>query len=335
MVGKRTMAHSLLVIAEQGHGGLHRMTWEALSAGRSLSQGVLTVAVLGRSVASLAEAVAAGPIDSVCLVEHDLLEHYTPEAYTMAIRQLILEVKPDFVIAPHTYQARDFVPRLAASFRRSVVSDCVGIELDEDRPVFIRQLFSGRVLAETLLVGAPPYFITLQANAFSNTFIGTNQLAPIRRFDVSFSGVRISTRNEPPLRTMREAIDLTKIPAIVAVGRGIRAPEHIEMARRLASLLGGEVAATRPVCDEGWLPMAHQVGSSGQTVAPKLYLALGLSGATQHVVGMRGSGTIIAINKDPNAPIFKIADYGIVGDLFEIVPVLIDELQSRQTPSFF
>ncbi|MGH9895400.1 MAG: electron transfer flavoprotein subunit alpha/FixB family protein, partial [bacterium] len=201
-------------------------------------------------------------------------------------------------------------------------------------PVFVRQLFQGKVLAETVAIGEPPHFVSVQTAAFTPANGATGPRAPVvmRRYHPCISGEQFRVKYEAPFRAEREAIDLSVAELIVAVGRGIRAPEHVATARRLSQLLGGGLAATRPVCDEGWLPFAHQVGSSGQTVAPRVYLALGLSGATQHLVGMRGSHTIVAINKDPNAPIFKVADYGIVGDLFEIVPALIAELEARRSP---
>lgn len=324
------MTRSVLVAAEHDNGELRRVSWEAITAARRLTPTRLMLAVLSDPAQRIPLQMSSQQVDEVWAVEHPLLARYASEAYTTALRQLIEELKSEYVVFPHTYQCRDFAPMLAAAFHKSLVNDCTGIELaDDGQPVFVRQLFQGKVLAETVAIGEPPHFISVQTAAFTpaNASVGTP--AVMRRYHPRISGEQGRVKYEAPFRAEREAIDLSMAELIVTVGRGIRAPEYVAMARRLSQLLGGGLAATRPVCDEGWLPFAHQVGSSGQTVAPRVYLALGLSGATQHLVGMRGSHTIVAINKDPNAPIFKVADYGIVGDLFEIVPALIAELEAR------
>lgn len=327
------MTRSVLIVAEQDNGELRRVSWEAVAAARQLSPARRMLAVLGGSGDRIPDQMASQEVDEVWAVEHPLLARYTSEAYTMALRQLIQELRPDYVVFPHTYQCRDFAPMLAAFFHKSVINDCTGIKLaDDGQPVFVRQLFQGKVLAETVAIGQPPHFVSFQAGAFTPTTetAGAHARAVMRRYSPCISGDQSRVKYGIPFRSERETIDLGRAQVIVAVGRGMRASEHIAMARRLSELLGGELAATRPVCDDGWLPSAHQVGSSGQTVAPRVYLALGLSGATQHLVGMRGSHTIVAINKDPGAPIFRVADYGVVRDLFEIVPALIEELEARQ-----
>ncbi|MGH8601696.1 MAG: electron transfer flavoprotein subunit alpha/FixB family protein, partial [Gammaproteobacteria bacterium] len=286
------MTHSALVVAEQGNGELSRVSWEAIAAARQLSPARLMLAVLGASVAGILDQTQQ--VDEVWAVEHPLLARYTWEGYTTALQQLIEEFKPEYVVFPHTYQCRDFTPTLAAFFHKSVINDCTGIELaDDGQPVFVRQLFQGKVLAETVAIGEPPHFVSVQTAAFSPANEATGPRAPVvmRRYHPCISGEQFRVKYEAPFRAEREAIDLSVAELIVAVGRGIRAPEHVATARRLSQLLGGGLAGTRPVCDEGWLPFAHQVGSSGQTVAPRVYLALGLSGATQHLVGMRGSHT--------------------------------------------
>lgn len=326
------MTRSVLVVAEQDNGELRRVSWEAIAAARRLTPARLMLAVLSDPAQRIPIQMSSQQVDEVWAVEHPLLARYASEAYTTALRQLIEEIKPEYVVFPHTYQCRDFAPMLAAFFHKSVVNDCTGIELaDDGQPVFVRQLFQGKVLAETVAIGKPPHFVSVQTAAFTPASEAAGAPVVMRRYHPRISGEQSRVKYEAPFRAEREAIDLSMAELIVAVGRGIRAPEYVAMARRLSQLLGGGLAATRPVCDEGWLPFAHQVGSSGQTVAPRVYLALGLSGATQHLVGMRGSNTIVAINKDPNAPIFKVADYGIVGDLFEIVPALMAELEARRS----
>ena len=255
---------------------------------------------------------------------------YTPDGYTVALKQTIAQAKPDLVLLPHTYQVRDFAPKLAASLGKGMIGDCVGYRHENGKLIFVRQMFQGKTAADVVFEGAAPWFATFQAGAFRADLVAQGSAkAPVNAVAVELKPEQIRTKPLELFREAKQAVDLTQAPILVAVGRGIKAPENIPLAEKLAKLLGGELAASRPICDEGWLPMDRQIGSSGQTVAPKLYLALGISGAIQHVVGMKGSRTIVAINKDPNAPIFEVADYGIVGDLFEIVPALNEVLEKK------
>jgi len=267
-------------------------------------------------------------LDDVWVVEHELLERYTPEGYAAALGQLIRQLQPALVLLPHTYRVRDFAPKLAASFQRSLISDCIGLGGDDKQTVFIRQMFQGKTNVDVVAVGEPPHFVSFQAGSFRVDALKEGaKKAAIKQAEVQLAPEQIRSQPEEPFREARQAVDLSQAEIIVAVGRGIKDPDHLDMAKKLATLLGAELGATRPICDEGWLPMERQIGSSGQTVAPKLYLALGISGAIQHMVGMKGSRTVVAVNKDGNAPIFEVADYGIVGDLFEVVPALIDALE--------
>ena len=266
------------------------------------------------------------------LVEHDLLEQYTPDAYSIALRQVIESAKPDLVLLPHTYQVRDFAPKLAASMNKGMIGDCIGYRQESGKLVFVRQMFQGRTAADVVFTGEPPWVASFQASAFRADLAAKHAggKAPVKPVGVELKPEQIRTKPLELFREAKQAVDLTQAPVLVSVGRGIKAPENIPMAEKLAKLMGGEISASRPICDEGWLPMDRQIGSSGQTVVPKLYLALGISGAIQHVVGMKGSRTIAAINKDANAPIFEVADYGIVGDLFEVVPAMIEELEKTK-----
>src|ERR1039458_8437284 len=193
-------------------------------------------------------------------------------------------------------------------------------------------MFQGRTSADVVFTGEPPWTASFQAGAFRADLAAKHASgkAPVKPVSVDLKPEQIRTKPLELFREAKQAVDLTQAPIIVAVGRGIKAPENIALAEKLAKAIGGEIAASRPICDEGWLPMERQIGSSGQTVAPKLYLALGISGAIQHVVGMKGSRTIVAINKDQNAPIFEVADYGIVGDIFELIPALTEELEKSK-----
>jgi electron transfer flavoprotein alpha subunit len=321
----------ILLITEQREGNWNRTSFETLAAGQQIAEETksrLLAVVIGKGVGALADELAAMNLDEVLLVEHDLLAAYSPDGYTIALRHAIAQAKPDLVLLPHTYQVRDFAPKLAASLGKGMVGDCVGYRHENDKLIFVRQMFQGKMVADVVFEGAGPWFVTFQAGAYRADLVAQGaSRARVTPVPVELKAEQIRTKPLELFRGAEQAVDLTRAPILVSVGRGIKAPENIPMVEKLAHLLHGELAASRPICDEGWLPMDRQIGSSGQTVTPKLYLALGISGAIQHVVGMKGSRTIVAINRDQNAPIFEIADYGIVGDLFEIVPALIEELE--------
>jgi len=326
---------NILLITEQRDAQWNKTSFETLAAAQQMvaeTKSHLAAVVIGKGVASLATELAVQKLDEVLLVEHDLLAAYTPDGYTVALRQTIAQAKPDLVLLPHTYQVRDFAPKLAASLGKGMIGDCVGYRHENGKLIFVRQMFQGKTAADVVFEGAAPWFATFQAGAFRADLVAKGSAtAPVTSISVDLKPEQIRTKPLELFREAKQAVDLTQAPILVAVGRGIKAPENIPLAEKLAKLLGGELAASRPICDEGWLPMDRQIGSSGQTVAPKLYLALGISGAIQHVVGMKGSRTIVAINKDQNAPIFEVADYGIVGDLFEIVPALTEELEKSKS----
>jgi len=241
---------------------------------------------------------------------------------------VIESAKPQLVLFPHTYQVRDFVPKLAAMLGKGMVGDCIGYRLEGGKLVFVRQMFQGKTAADVTFLGDGPWFASFQSGSFRADQVAASESGakPVHRVTIELKAEQIRTKPLELFKEAKSAVDLTQAPLIVAVGRGIKAPENIPQAEAVAKAMGAEIAASRPICDEGWLPMERQIGSSGQTVAPKLYLALGISGAIQHVVGMKGARTIVAINKDQNAPIFEIADYGVVGDIFEIMPALTEAL---------
>ena len=325
----------ILLITEQREGKWNKTSFETLTAAQQIAQqtgGTLAGVVIGKGVAALADELAAYQLDEVLLAEHELLNQYTPDGFTLVLRQVMEAAKPDLVLLPHTYQVRDFAPKLAASLGKGMIGDCIGYRHEGGKLVFVRQMFQGRTAADVVFEGDGPWIATFQAGAFRGDQAAQRQggKAPGKSVSVDLKPEQIRTKPLELFREAKQAVDLTQAPLLVAIGRGIKAPENIPLAEKLAKALGAELAASRPICDEGWLPMERQIGSSGQTVAPKLYLALGISGAIQHVVGMKGSRTIVAINKDQNAPIFEIADYGIVGDLFEIVPALTEELEKSK-----
>jgi electron transfer flavoprotein alpha subunit len=289
----------------------------------------LHVAVPGSGVAALAAEAATKKCAKVFAIDHELLASYTPDAYAAAVEQFIKANKPTLVLFPHTYQVRDFAPKLATRFSQVLISDVIGVRIEAGSPVFVRLLFQGKLNGDVKVSGGGPYFASLQAGSFRAEALESGT-APVEAFAPSLDAASIRQKPEAPFRESARAVDLTTAEIIVSVGRGIKEKENIPVVEELAKVLGAELAASRPICDAGWLPMERQVGSSGQTVAPKVYMAVGISGAIQHLVGMKGAKTIVAINKDPNAPIFEVADYGIVGDLFEVVPALIEEIKKAK-----
>jgi electron transfer flavoprotein alpha subunit len=323
----------ILVVGEQRDGRLNRATLETIAAAQAataLGPGAdrsIKVAVLGLGVDAVAKEVASADVAEVVVVDDQALKDYTADGWVLALAQLIGSEKPERVFLPHTYQTRDFAPALAARLGQPLVTDCTALRdagSGTSDAVYVRPMFQGKLQADVAVSG--PHLATFQIGAFRADAMKTGGGASVRKASVAIDASKIRQKPEPPFKEAKQAVDLSQAQRIVAVGRGIKGQEHIALAEQLAKAMGAELAASRPICDAGWLPMDRQIGSSGQTVAPKLYVALGISGAIQHLVGMKGSRTIVAINKDPEAPIFEIADYGIAGDLFEVVPALIAAL---------
>lgn len=328
---------SILAVLEQrtlpgGQAEWNRMSWETLSGAQQLARDLhqpAGAAVLGHRIEPLAAELSSRQIEKVYAVEHELLANYTPDAYTAALRQLIERIKPAFVLFPHTYQVRDFLPKLATSLGRVAVSDVVAHRVENGGVILVRQLFQGKVNVDVRFQSEAPNFASLQAGAYRADQVVSGS-AVVEKFTPQILPSDVRTRPLELFRESQRAVDLTAADLIVSVGRGIKEADNIPLVQKLADALGAELAASRPICDAGWLPMERQVGSSGQTVAPKMYMAVGISGAIQHLVGMKGARTVVAINKDPNAPIFEVADYGIVGDLFQVVPELIEAIQKSK-----
>jgi electron transfer flavoprotein alpha subunit len=316
----------ILVVAEQKDGVLNRASWEAIAAAQQLGAPVKIV-LPGAAGAAVAAELAQADVAEVIALEHEALSVYTADGFVQALAALLTAEPASHVVFTHTYQTRDYAPKLAARLDRALVTDCIGLKAGEP-PVFVRPMFQNKVNADVVLEGPAPHLATFQIGAFRADAVKKGAAAaPVRTVAASVDAGAIRQKPEAPFREAKQAVDLTQAERIVSIGRGIKSEEHIALARQLAEAMHAELAASRPICDSGWLPMERQVGSSGQTVAPKLYLALGISGAIQHVVGMKGARTIVAINKDPEAPIFEIADYGIAADLFEVVPEMIKALK--------
>jgi len=328
------MSDTILVVVEQREGKLNRVSWETLTAGQTLAAETgwtLEAAVVGSGVAGFASEVAGKKVAKVYAIESPRLEPYTPDAFAAALKEFIESRRPKIVLMPHTYQVRDFVPKLATAMGRTAISDCIGFKKDGDKLLFTRQMFQGKLAADVSFACDAPWFVTFQNGAFRGDKVEAGaSAASVETVNVEIADNVIRNKPQAVFKEAKQAVDLTQAEIIVSIGRGIKEQKNIELAKQLAEALGGEIAASRPICDSGWLPMDRQIGSSGQTVAPKLYLALGISGAIQHIVGMKGSRTIVAVNKDSEAPIFEIADYAVVGNLFEIVPPLIEEVKKAK-----
>lgn len=319
----------VLAVLEQRDGTLHKMSLEALAAAQQIGAELdllVFAAVIGKGIEAIAQSLAGYKLTKIHAIDHDLLQQYTPDGYAAALKQLIEAHRPKYVIFPHTYQVRDFAPKLATALDRVLVSDVIAHRIDGAELVLVRQLFQGKINADVRFAGDPPYFASIQAGAFRADTLQTGTSA-VETTTPDLKPEQIRTKPLELFRESARAVDLGAAQVIVSVGRGIKEAENIPVVQKLADALGAELAASRPICDNGWLPLDRQVGSSGQTVSPKMYVAVGISGAIQHLVGMKGSKTIVAINKDPEAPIFEVADYGIVGDLFEVVPALIEALK--------
>jgi electron transfer flavoprotein alpha subunit len=327
------MADTILVIAEQREGKLNRVSLETITAAQAIAAETgwsVEAAVFGSGISAIAQEVAGKKLAKVYGVESDKLARYTPDGTVAALKDFVQQKQPRLVLMPHTYQVRDFAPKLAATLGRTLISDSIGFRKDGDKLLFTRQMFQGKFAADVSFACDPPHFVTFQSGAFRGDKAEAGaSAAPVETVNAQITDA-IRNKPEDPFKEAKQAVDLTQAEIIVSVGRGIKEQKNIELAKALADALGGEIAASRPICDSGWLPMDRQIGSSGQTVAPKLYLAVGISGAIQHIVGMKGSRTIIAINKDAEAPIFEIADYGVVGNLFDIVPALTEEVKKAK-----
>jgi len=325
------MGNGIIVFIEHRNGVLNKTSLEAVAAAQDLASQLglpASAVIVGSDTAALAGEIAPYELAKVVGANNSKLADYTPDGYTEAMERVVRSLDPQYVVMPHTYLVRDFAPKLAARFGKSLISDCIRAKVNNGVPTFTRRIFLGKIDADVVSDGESPVFVTFQSGAYRGEQAAKGNGAPVETIEVEVGEIRM--KPEAPFQEVKQAVDLSKADIIVAIGRGIKSKDNIALAEKRAEALGGDLAASRPICDAEWLPIDRQIGSSGQTVAPKLYVALGISGAIQHLVGMKNSRTIVAINKDPEAPIFDIADYGIVGDLFEAVPVLTEEIKKRK-----
>lgn len=324
------MADTILVVAEQQNGKVNRVSFETIAAAQSIAKDTgwpVEIAVLGSGIDAVAQELATKKAAKVYAIESPQLDVYTSDAYVYVLKQFLSDKQPKLVLMPHTYQVRDFAPRLALALDKTVIPDAIGYKYENGKLLFTRQMFQGKFAADVSFSDVGPLWMaTFQTAAFRGDMVemGTT---PIETIHVTVPDGVIRVQPHEIFTEARQSVDLSQSESIVAVGRGIKEEKNLAMAEELAKLLGADVAASRPICDAGWLPLDRQVGSSGQTIAPKLYIALGISGAIQHIVGMKGSRMIVAINKDAEAPIFEIADVGVVANLFDVVPPLIEEIK--------
>ncbi len=326
------MAEMILVIAEQHAGHLNRVSLETVAAAQAIAKdigGTVEIAILGSGIGSVAQELAGRQAAKIYALASPQLDAYTADAYVYTLREFLATHSYKLILLPHTYQVRDFAPSLALALGTTVISDVIGYKHENGKLIFTRQMFQGKFAADVSFAGEGPYLVTFQNAAFRGDLAAAGT-APIETLNVTIPDGVIRVAAHEIFQEAKQSVDLSQAEIIVAVGRGIKEQKNIALAEALATALGGELAASRPICDAGWLPLDRQIGSSGQTVAPKLYIALGISGAIQHIVGMKGARSIIAINKDAEAPIFEIADIGIVGNLFDIVPALTEEIQKAK-----
>lgn len=321
---------SILVFIEHKDCVLNKTSLEAIAAAQSIGKdlGMKVSAVIPcGGECGLANDIAGYALDRVIVATNPKLGTYTPDGYADAWAEVIKKENPAYVVMAHTYQVRDFAPKVAARFGTELVGDCIRYASESGKLTFTRRIFLGKLDADVTVEGDGTKFVTFQSGSFRGD-AAEKGTASVENIAVEVGDLRMQP--EEPFQEAKAAVDLSKSEIIIAVGRGIKSQENLVVAQQLADALGADVAASRPICDSEWLPIDRQIGSSGQTVAPKLYIALGISGAIQHIVGMKNSGTIVAINKDAEAPIFDIADYGIVGDLFDAVPVLVEEIKKAK-----
>ena len=319
----------ILVVLENQRGNIHAFSQEAVVAGQQLSDKLgldLSILCLGENASSLRDQASDYKANNLILAQHDLINAYSADGYSKVLSNVISELSPKYVLMGHSYMVRDFLPRVSAKLDIPFVSDIISVDYDNDSPIFSRQVFNAK-LATKVKATSDTVLLSFQSAAFSSDDMQIGGSESQSDFSVNLEASDIKSESEAEFQESASGVDLTTAELIVSVGRGIESQDNLPLVESLASAMNAEIASTRPVVDMGWLPGYRQVGSSGQAVSPKLYLSVGISGAIQHVVGMKGSKTIMAINKDEDAPIFEIADYAVIGDLMEIVPKLTEALQ--------
>ncbi|HEY4575222.1 MAG TPA: electron transfer flavoprotein subunit alpha/FixB family protein [Thermoanaerobaculia bacterium] len=326
------MANGVWVVLQQREGQLPRISFEAVAAAQKLAAqlgGKAEAVLLGEGVGLAATEVAKFDLAAVHVADDPALRVYTPGAYIGALAPAIKAAAPAFVVFPHTYQTVDYMARLAQGIGAGLLPEVTGFEAADGGLVWSRPVMGGKLQSKVRVKGEGTVLVSVQSGAFPSDGAARGE-AEVKPLAVDLSGVAPDREVLGYEEVVGDTVDLTKAEIIVAVGRGVGGADKMASVEALAKALGAEIGASRPVIDNGWLPRDRQIGSSGQTVAPKLYVAAGISGAIQHLVGMKGSAVIVAINKDPGAPIFTVADYGIVGDLHEVLPALTEAVRAAK-----
>ena len=320
------MASLVWVVLQPREGQISRISWEAVGAAQKLAAklgGKAEAVLLGSGLETAAAEVAKCDLAAVHVADHEALHAYTPGATIGALAPAIQSNAPAFVVFPHTYQTVDFMARLAQTAGAGLLPEVTAFEGEGSALTWTRPVMGGKLQSKVRVKGEGTVLVSVQSGAFPSDDVVRGE-APIQPLNLDLAAVKPDREILGYEEVGGDTVDLTKAEVIVAVGRGVGGADKMAPVEALAKALGAEIGASRPVIDNGWLPRDRQIGSSGQTVAPKLYIAAGISGAIQHLVGMKGSSVIVAINKDPGAPIFTVADYGIVGDLHEVLPALTE-----------
>lgn len=325
------MSEKVYVLIDSSEGRICSASWGALALGQNISEEMncsLHLLVLGKEARPLAEQAGQKRADSVLLVQDEKLAGYDPDIHCAALRQILSEDQPYLLLMGHIYQNIDLAPKLSAAIQKGLVTDCIGYRREDGELIFVRQMFRNKINADIRIDSGHPWIVTVQAGTFNSDDLEEKN-TPIVERSVELSSSQPRRKVIETIQGVKGKVDLSRAAIIIAVGRGIKEQANLKVVEELAEILDAPIAASRPVVDNEWLGRDRQIGSSGQTVAPRLYIACGISGAIQHIVGMKNSGCIVAIDRDPNAPIFNVATYGIVGDLFEVVPALTKKLKEE------
>ncbi|MCD8146403.1 MAG: electron transfer flavoprotein subunit alpha/FixB family protein [Clostridiales bacterium] len=327
------MSKNLWVFIETDEGRAKNVGYELLTPGRAMADKLgeaLVAVVMGQNVEPVAKQAIAYGADQIILVEGEEYNTYNTDAATYAMCQLIEKYQPTIVLYGATSNGRDLGPRVACKMQTGLTADCTGLDIEDGLMMSTRPTFGGNLMATIACPDHRPQMSTVRPGVFKKSQPDAGRTGEIIAEDIHIDPAAIRVKLLERVKEVAEAVNLEEADIIVSGGRGVKGPEGFGVIRDLANALGGVVGASRAAVDSGWIPHAHQVGQTGKTVAPKIYIACGISGAIQHLAGMSGSDTVIAINKDPNAPIFEVADYGIVGDLFEVIPALVQEIKAAK-----
>ena len=318
------MSNKVLVLAETREGSLRNVSFEAIAAGKKVGGEVVSV-LIGDGVAGVANELIANGADRVVTVEHPHLKAYTSDGFSQALMAVVEQEKPEAIVFGHTALGKDLAPKIASKLQSGLISDVTEIEGEGDDAVFIRPIYSGKAF-EKVKVKDGVVFATIRPNNIAPLAKDDSRSGDVSAITVDITNLR--TIIKEVVRKSTDGVDLSEAKVVVAGGRGVKSEEGFEPLKALANLLGGAVGASRGACDAEYCDYSLQIGQTGKVVTPDLYIAAGISGAIQHLAGMSNSKVIVAINKDPEANIFKVADYGIVGDLFEVIPMLIEEFKA-------